>query len=370
MSLRATLRPPLAAGLWPLVRPFRRLIERDRDGRPLRPGITAIMTARDEDYTVGFALRSLVGFADQIVCIDNGSEDATLSRMEAFQEEYGDQVDVEVLSLPGALVGECWDAGLQLTRHQWFSPWDADMVAKTTGPDSILELRERMLDDHRHRTILLPTTNLSGDLRHVLRLTPVSDPNEPKLFRFGRPIRYQEFGRYYAVRLPLHYVQTVAPRQHFLHLAGVKSDDNLIHRFHYWTWRETVNREGAALDPELRTLDGYKRWRNQELFGTNDPRSLKFRYQRQLSYHLAPYDPERYGDYPEVLEDELSRPQRFEVVYRNGRPWTRVDHEDAEMLGYEPTREDLEWDPEAFLRRFLSEEDCRSLGISPAASRA
>jgi glycosyltransferase involved in cell wall biosynthesis len=362
------LRPPLAAVLWPLVRPFRGRIECDRDGRPLSPGITAIVTARDEAYTIRFALRSLVGFADQIVCIDNGSQDATLGEMEAFRDEHGDAVDVEVLSLPGALVGECWDAGLSRARHQWFSPWDADMVAKTTGRDAIGHLRERMLADDRPRTIALPTTNVYGDLRHVLRLNATWDPGEPKLFRFGRNIRYQEFGRYYAVRLPLHYVQRDEPAEHFLHLAGVKSDENLIHRFHYWTWRGTVNREGDALDPELRTLEGFKRRRNQEVFGTNDPRSLKFRYQRQLSYHLAPYDPERFGDYPEVLREELGGRQRFEVVYKDGRPWTRIDHEDAEMAGYEPTTEDLEWDPEAFLRRFLSEEECRALGIEPVVS--
>jgi hypothetical protein len=171
--------------LWPVLRPVRRGIERGRDGKPLLPGITAIMAARDEEYTVGFALRSLVGFADQIICVDNGSEDGTLRQMEAFREQYGDRVDVEVLSRPGVLVGELWEAGLDRTRHQWFSPWDADMVAKTSGRENILELRRRMLADGRPRIIQLPHTNLFGDLRHVQRLNPVHDPGEPKLFRFG-----------------------------------------------------------------------------------------------------------------------------------------------------------------------------------------
>ena len=367
--LRATLRPPLARTLWPLMRPFRRTIERSRDGSKLRPGITAVVAARDEAYTIGFCLRSLIGFADQVVCVDNGSEDGTLGEMEAFQTEHGDRLEVDVVSLPGALLGDCREAGLRLTRRQWHLRWDADMVAKTSGPESILRLRDEVLADDRPRTIQLPRTNLTGDLRHTHRLTPVVDPGEPILMRFGRGIEYREFGRFDAVRVPLHYIQRKEPGRHYFHLAGLKSDQNLIHRFHYFAWRETVNREGAALDPELRTLEGYKRRMNQELFGTNDPRSVKFRYRRQLCYHFTRYDPERYGDYPELLRDELSRPQRFEVVYRDGRPWTRVDHEDAEMLAYEPTAQDLEWDPEGFLRRFLSEEDCRLLDISPDGSR-
>lgn len=365
MGIRAAARPLLARGLWPVLRPARGALERGRDRRKLLPGVTAIVVARDEDYTVRFALRSLVDFADQIVCVDNGSQDRTLSEMEAFRDECEDRVAVEVLSLPGKLVGELWEAGLERTRYQWFSPWDADMVAKTTGRESILDLRTRVLNDSRPRTILMPTTNLGADLRHVGGHDPVSYPNEPKLFRFGRAMRYREYGRYYAVRLPLHYIETVAPHQHYLHLAAVKSDDNLIHRFHYWTWRETVNHEGEALDPELRTLEGFKRRRNEELFGTNESRSLKWRYQRQLSYHQVPYDPELYGEYPESLRGELNGPQRFEVTYRDGRPWNRIDHEDEEMVGYEPTAEDLAWDPEAFLRRFLAPDHLRRLGLEP-----
>lgn len=324
------------------------------------------MAARDEAYTIGFSLRSLVGFADQIICVDNGSEDGTLREMEAFRDEYGEEVEVEVLSRPGALVGQLWEAGLDLTRHQWFSPWDADMVAKTSGRESILDLRERMLADGRPRTIRLPHTNLFGDLTHVQRLNPVNDPGEPKLFRFGRNIGYREYGRYYAVRLPLHYVQAAERDQLFSHLAGIKSDENLMHRFHYWEWRDTVNREGPALDSALRDLEEFKRRRNLEFFGTDDARSLKWRYIRQLSYLLGPYDSEQSGAYPEVLQEELAKPQRFEVVYRDGRPWSRIDHEDAEMASYEPTPEDLAWDPEAFLRRFLTDEQCRVVGIEPS----
>src|SRR4051812_41560376 len=96
-GLKAAIRPPLATALWPLVRPARRWIERDRAGKPLQPGITAVVVARDEGYTIPFVLRSLVGFADQIVCIDNGSVDRTLSEMEVFKEKHRDEVSVEIL---------------------------------------------------------------------------------------------------------------------------------------------------------------------------------------------------------------------------------------------------------------------------------
>ncbi len=322
------------------------------------------MAARNEAFTIRFCLQSLVGFADQVVCIDNGSEDGTLGEMERFKEEYGDQVEVDIASLPGALLGDCREEGLRRTRRQWHLRWDADMVARTNGPDDIQELRQRALADDRPRTIQLPRINLYGDLKHIHRLYPVVDPGEPFLLRFGRGIKYREFGKFDAIRTPLHYAQERESKAYIFHL-GLKSDENSMHRFHYFTWRETVNRGGPGLDPDLRTLEGFTRRRNLELFGTTDRRSLKYRNQRVGQYLLAPYDSQRYGDYPEVLRGELERPERFEVVYRNGQPW-RIDYQDAEMLAYEPTADDLEWDPEVFLRCVLSEEQCRLLGITPS----
>src|SRR3954453_8033517 len=175
-GLKSALRPRIATVLWPLVRPGRGWIERGYDGKRLAPGVTAIVVAGDEGYTIPFALRSLIGFADQIVCVDNGSEDETLGEMEAFRDEHRDAADIEIVPLPGALVGECWNAGLERTRHQWFSPWDPDMVARTSGPSSIDQLREQVLGDTRPRTIALPTVNVFGDFEHVLRLAAIWDP--------------------------------------------------------------------------------------------------------------------------------------------------------------------------------------------------
>jgi glycosyltransferase involved in cell wall biosynthesis len=367
-SIKAVLRPPLARALWPFTRPWQPVIERSRDGERLLPGITALVAARDEAYTVGPCLASLVGFVDQIVCVDNGSEDGTLQQMHAFADRHSHEVDVDVVSMPGALLVDCREEGIRRTRHQWHLLWAGDMVVQTSGPHDVAPVRERILRDDRPRTITFSRTNLVADLHHTFRAGPVVDPGEPFLMRFGRGIKYREFGRFDAARAPLYYAQRREPGRHIFHLGGLKSDANLMHRFHYFAWRETVNREGEALDPELRTLEGFKRQRNQELFGTNDPRSLKFRYQRQLSYSLARYDAQRYGDYPVVLQDALAGPQRFEVVYRDGRPWSRIDHEDTEMLDYQPTADDLAWDPEAFLRGFLSAAECRALGVEPQAA--
>ena len=42
-----------------------------RDGTPLKFGITAVVSARNEEYILPFCLKSLIGIVDQIVLIDN-----------------------------------------------------------------------------------------------------------------------------------------------------------------------------------------------------------------------------------------------------------------------------------------------------------
>jgi glycosyltransferase involved in cell wall biosynthesis len=364
VSLRAVLRPVLAKVLWPPIRPFRRRLETARDGTPLRPGIAAIVAARNEAYTIPFCLRSLVGFADQIVCIDNGSEDETLARMTQFAQEHSGQIEVEVLSMPGALLGECREAGLQRSRYQWHLRWDADMVAKTSGPESMLPLRERVLADDRPRAIQLPRTNLFGDLHHTLRHLPVVDPGEPILVRFDRNVRYREHGKFDVIRLPLYFRQTAEAPRFYFHLQGLKSDANLLHRFHYFEWRRVVNATPTRGRPDwLDDFEAFKARRNLELFGTNDPRSVKFRFNRQLMYVLVRFDPAIHGNYPHVLSGELAGPQRFEVIYRDGRPFRRIDREDREMASYQPTAEDLAWNPEAFLRCFLTPSQAAAIGL-------
>jgi glycosyltransferase involved in cell wall biosynthesis len=363
--LTAALRPALAELLWPVVRPFRKRMEVSRDGMVLRPGITALVAARNEAYTIPFCLRSLVGFADQIVCVDNGSEDETLSRMRQFQSEYGDRVEVETLSLPGALLGECREAGLAMTRYQWHLRWDADMVAKTSGPESMIPLREHALRDDRPRAIQLPRTNLFGDLHHALAHLPIVDPGEPILVRFDREVRYREYGKFDVIRLPLYFRQTRESPRYYFHLQGLKSDVNLLHRFHYFEWRRIVNSaRGSGSDRALDDFEAFKQRRNLELFGTTDPLSVRFRFNRQLMHVLVRFDPDRYGSYPEVLADELRSEQRFEVLYRNGRPFQRLDREDPEMTRYQPTKEDMVWSPEAFLRRLLTPSQAARIGLS------
>ena len=69
-----------------------------------------------EEYTLPLCLKSLIGFADQVIIVDNGSEDDSLQLAKKFKSENEDQIEVDIIEMPGALLGDCREAGLKATN--------------------------------------------------------------------------------------------------------------------------------------------------------------------------------------------------------------------------------------------------------------
>jgi len=344
-QLKSLIRKVLSVVLYNLWYRWNRSWDKARNGESLKDGITAVVSAKNEEYIIPFCLKSLVGVVDQVVCIDNGSDDETLKVMQAFKAAYGHLIEVDVLEMPDALLGDCRNAGLENTRYKWHLRWDADMVCRTSGSESMLLLREKVLKDDRPRTIQLPRTNLRGDFHHTRKNLPAIDPGEPILVRFGKDVKYVEYGKFDVIRVPFYYAITKEEKRYYFHCEGLKSDDNLIYRRQYFEWREAFNKYSDADRPkEVADFVTYKQAWNLKYFGTNEPLSLKWRFQREFCNRLVKVDATVFGEYPDVLKNEKEGlGTRFVIVMKDGRPYTRTDLKDAEMARYEPTEEDLRW---------------------------
>ena len=335
---------------------FESKIRVTRDGKPLLPGISAVVAARDEEYTISLCLESLIEVADQVICIDNGSTDNTLKLMYDFKAKYGHQIQVDVIEMPGALLGDCREAGLRATQYQWHLRWDADMVCKTSGPEDMRQLREKVLRDDYPRAIQLPRTNLMGDLSHTYADTNlVVDPGEPILISFGRDIFYKEYGKFDAIRVPFYYKQEKEAKRYYFHLSGLKSANNLLHRWFYFEWRNEVNKfkdKGLPVPAEIEDFVRFKEAFALDRLNTTDPLAIKYRFLRQFSHALAKFNTEKYGEYPKVVADRIkSGDNRFEVTYNAGKPFLRNDKNDQEFSQYTPTKEDVAWDVDAYFER-------------------
>jgi len=202
----------------------------------------------------------------------------------------------------------------------------------------------------------LPRTNLMGDLHHTYANTAiVVDPGEPILISFGKDIFYKEYGKFDAIRVPFYYQQVKETKRYYFHMAGLKSANNLLHRWFYFEWRNEVNKykdSGREAPIEITDFEQFKKAIALDRLQTTRPLSIKYRFLRQFTHALAPYDAARFGDYPQVVADKLKAGDtRFEVVYQNGKPYLRTDKQDFDFLAYQPTAEDLSWDVEAYFAR-------------------
>jgi glycosyltransferase involved in cell wall biosynthesis len=339
-AFRNIIRPIL---YWFYYLPFKKKIDVARDGSYLKRGITAV------EYTLPFCLQSLINIADQIVIIDNGSTDKSLAKALEFKNQFQNKIQIDIIEMPGALLGDCREAGLKAARYQWHLRWDADMVAKTSGENDILKLREQVLSDNTPRTIQFSRINLYGDFKHALG--KMRDPGEPILMWFNKDIYYKEYGKFDTVRVPFYYKQIQETKDYVFHCAGLKSIDNLIHRFHYFSWREFSNTKKINIDYSI-----FRTKREKYLLGTENKLSIKFRYNRQLTSQFKKIDETTSNDYPEIIYNEIkNNRERFIVEYKDNLPYLRIDREDEEMASYKPTEEDLNWNPADFLQKLFSE---------------
>ena len=106
-------------------------------------------------------------------------------------------------------------------------------------------------------------------------------------------------------------------------------------------------------------FDDFKKTREKYLFGTNDQKLVKYRYQLQNAKNFTPFKKNKFGPYPKVLREKIGRNERFKIIYKNKIPFLRVDSEDMEMKNYKYiNHKNDNWNIELFFKR-LSKESAK-----------
>ena len=326
---------------------LRNRINRASNGSPLKKGISAVISMKDEEYTIEACIRSLHGFADQIICIDNGSTDKTVKIVQHLIRELS---HVELVEMPGALLGDCRNEGLKRTKYNWHLRWDADMIAHTDGPNTFVKLRDKILKSDIPKTLQLPRINLNGDFYHTVK-GKTSDAGEPILMRYTRDIIYKEYGKFDTIKVPFYYKQIQEEKNYYMHCQGLKSDENLLHRFHYFVWRQYSNENTEF---KLSQKDFFNK-RNLYYFDTTDTKRVNYRYQRQNVQIFEKYEIEDFIDYPKEIKKLMNKNDRFKIIYKDLKPFYRMDSHHKLMSNFEPDSEDMNWSVEKFFDKINEE---------------
>ncbi len=272
-------------------------------------GISVIIRVKNEADWIKPSVQSIKGMADEIVIVDNGSTDGTYKYLEEMaSREKGfiklfRQPDLDHCSLS--------NFALEKTTFRWVFRWDGDMVAHTSGDNSISHLRDRILslDSRRYYLIYLRHINLAGDLFH-------QDPNEmvhieEYIHTFSEKARYVHPGRFEAIRTPKYYKPLFWYEPYSFHV-NVKPARRMLLRYYWEDWME--------LKDYIRypTLEDYVNKRIERDFGTKSWQKAQHICVKRVCQNFIPYDKDLFGAYPGLLHPYLENP-KYKLKYKDGK---------------------------------------------------
>lgn len=171
-------------------------------GQRDRAGVSAIVRVRNEEQKILYTLASIFEIFDEIVLVDNRSEDDSLKIVRDFkqQRDTGDKIKVYLYPFRIARNGEesintpedsvhsqtyYLNWSLAHCSFRYVCKWDADMVLKREAREAIRTLLRQVQDDEVCWE--LPGQTLYRDLSGMFYLSKGEINQEIRIFPYGAP---------------------------------------------------------------------------------------------------------------------------------------------------------------------------------------
>lgn len=299
-------------------------------------GISVLFASQNAEETLAISVLSFLEFGDEIILVDNGSNDASVHLGQELQAAFPEKVSFyNAPQLPDLYHNRQF--ALERSQYRWVVRADTDFVAYTSGALDIRHFREHLLGLRRGllpKVFGAPLPNLNCDFWHTGLERPAQQPGvddpgryvappitapNPRIYEVFPGFKFQRLGRWEGTSYNwiVRFLRQVWPRPLWMH-CNLKSDRVYLFRSERTNWREMGDFQHYP------TLESFVRVKIQEKYHTND---LDLAAEQFMQTHVYPflqsYDPGRYYPYPELLLSQMERNPIYKLIERDGR-LTRV----------------------------------------------
>jgi len=265
-------------------------------------GVSFIVPVKDEELWIRPCLLSIQDVADEILVVDSSVEDKTTEIIDSLAKANSKIKHIRFYWEGKNSIALSNHIGLVSAKYKWIFKWDSDQVAKSTDALSIWVNRLKLLDKNRYYAIDTPRINFEGDLQHQVKSNPFGS-YESRIFTWSPELKWslkegtrceQVVGdSIWGARFPPWYN---LQRWHdpFIYHCNIKSPRRMLTRKFWDSYM-------ANKDPRFNSLDDYTAYRVQKDWNmTVEEAQLKV--MADLYKTLIPYDKNKYGELPEILQ--------------------------------------------------------------------
>lgn len=207
-----------------------------------RPGISTLISCQNEEATVGWCILSFLDFSDEIIVVDNGSNDRTKDIVREIARKYPERI--QFFDRPHLRdLYESRQCALEHSTCRWIMRADADYVCYTSGEYNAIKLREHVLN---RKDLPWPVVyrvcrpNLFLDYWHTGRFES-KVTSDDRIYRHFPGFRFGRLGRWEGVqfgRISRRLRKTIDWKTPVLMHCDIKSDINFLYRSQRTNWRE------------------------------------------------------------------------------------------------------------------------------------
>lgn len=277
----------------------------------MRPnGISLLVPTQNSQKTVEACIRSFSPFADEIIAVDNGSTDDTLSILRRLDSEIP---KLQVLSDPRLQhLHENRQMAFACSSYRWIVRIDSDYIAYNKGTRDIRELRQRLLVTKptvwpvaftiTQVTLYHDPWNM-GKPRELradgggMHVQPPSEKLNARIIQHYPFMKFQRNGRWEGLRWQRYLRRVVIPSVYWLHCEFKNNHMEFFKRSERTNWRE----QGDFV--RFPTLESYLDFIVRNKYSTDSWQDAAERYmKREVFPYLMEYDPGKFLPYPAELQ--------------------------------------------------------------------